>query len=151
MTQKYVFGFLFVLSLTGISASAQATYDPYIAVGVSIADGDFAQNSYPSIEGGVSHRNVTLAASVGRGNFSGAFSNSDLLSNYFVEAKIAPYYDVKKFRGSVFFGYGAYIGGHNFTDVGAGVSYTAGSLSYGIAFNRWDKVNYLSPSVSYNF
>ena len=142
---------LIVILFGGFITSAQSTYDPYIAVGVSFTnDSNFSETAYPSFEAGVCHRNIALAAVVGRGNFQNVFSETDGITNYWVEAKLAPYYDVGSFRGSVFFGYGAYINDHSFTDVGVGVAYMVGDFSFGVAFNRWDEVNYLSPSISYN-
>jgi len=142
-----------LLFLTGLSIQAQEpntriTFDPYVALSVSAS----SHSAYPSIEGGVCSKNMAVAIDFGRGDFNRALTQSDAISNYFWEAKFSPYYDLGSFRGSVFGGYGGYIGTkHYFYDFGVGVSYTVESISYGVAFNNWDGVNYISPSLTYNF
>ena len=141
---------LFILSLiVTFVASAQT---PFVSVGLSISEGDFETNSYPSFEGGVSFTNVSVSGAFGRGSLSGTFSDNDQLSNYWYEAKVSPYLTVGDITGTVFMGVGQYIGtNHFFTDMGVGISYSTGNFSYGIAYNRWDEVNYVSPSITYNF
>lgn len=125
---------------------------PFVSVGVSISEGNFVQNSYPSFEGGVSFTNVSVSGAFGRGSLDGTFSKSDHISNYWYEAKVSPYLTVQKFTGTVFMGAGQYIGtNHFFTDMGIGVSYAVGNFNYGVAYNRWDEVNYVRPSITYNF
>lgn len=141
---------IFSLMLT-FAMSAQDT-NVYAIFGVSMSGGNFAQNSYPSIEVGVTRTNVAVAVVFGRGALDGTFSDQDHITDYFYEAKIAPYYTIGRFTGNVFLGAGGYFGtNHYFTDLGLGLCYNVGDFGYGVAFNRWDEVNYLSPSITYNF
>ena len=60
--------------------------------------------------------------------------------------------NIGKVYGNIILGYGGYFDvNHNFIEYGVGVSYTHKRLGYGVSFSNWDGVDYVSPSVSFNF
>ena len=50
------------------------------------------------------------------------------------------------------FGWRQYINTpHSFIEYGGGVTYNVGKLGYGIMVSNWDRVTYLTPSLTFNF
>ena len=147
--------FLFV-ALISLSATAQTTIDStktvtprnlFVSVGLSTSQGDFATNSYPSIELGYTHENISYSALFGRGDFNG-----DNLDNYWFEAKFSPSYSVGPLNGFLIAGGGAYFNSdHYFAELGLGLSYTHKRFTYGASFSNWDTKNYITPFVSVSF
>jgi len=131
----------------------------YLSVGISVtnyktnADGsDFFTSSYTGLEGGVTYGNFGAGLVLGRGSLRGMASKNDALSNYFYEVKTFYCFPIKSFTGTILFGYGGYFEpNNNFIEYGGGVSYGVGHFSYGITYSNWDGVNYLTPSIGYNF
>jgi len=155
--------FLFV-ALISLSATAQTSTDStktchkfnpknmYVSLNCSMSQGDFATNSYPSIEFGYTHKTISYGAIFGRGDFKGIFRNDDNLANYYWEAKFSPSYSVGPLNGFLIAGGGAYFNSdHYFAELGLGLSYTHKNVTYGVAFSNWDTKNYLTPFVSFNF
>jgi hypothetical protein len=153
---------LFLLvALISLGANAQTSTDStktvgsknlFVSVGLSTSQGDFATNSYPSIELGYTHENISYSAVFGRGDFNGVFRNDDNLGNYWFEAKFSPSYSVGPLNGFLIAGGGAYFNSnHYFAELGAGLSYTHNRFTYGAAFSNWDTKNYVTPFISVNF
>lgn len=127
-------------------------YVKYISLGLSMhMDGDFQQQSYPSVEIGVTHNNISYGAVFGRGNLVNIF-DKDNIDNYFWEAKFAPSYSIGDLTGTLFAGAGGYIDSqHYFTEVGIGLSYAYKNTSFGVNVSNWDTVNYFTPNITYSF
>jgi len=125
----------------------------YLSIGLSVTNSDdFFTSSYTGLEGGVTYENFGAGLVLGRGSLRGMASKNDALSNYFYEAKTFYCFPIRRFTGTVLFGYGGYFNtNHNFIEYGGGVSYSVRKFSYGITYSNWDGVNYLTPSIAYNF
>lgn len=129
------------------------TLTHYVSLGLSMhLQGDWQENSYATVEGGVTCNNISYGAVFGRSNLVDVF-DKDQITNYFWEAKISPNYKlVGNLTGSLIAGAGGYFGSDDyFTEVGVGIGYTHENVSIGLSFSNWDEVNYLSPSISYSF
>lgn len=153
-------------SATFAQSSADTTFNPkvggYLSVGISVTNGDdFFTSSYTGLEGGITYGNFGAGLVLGRSSLS---NNGDTLSGergvnkfeniktYFYEVKTFYCFPIGKFTGTVLFGYGGYFNTtHNFIEYGGGVSYGVGHFSYGITYSNWDGINYLTPSITYNF
>jgi len=124
----------------------------YISAGISLTNGDnFKSNSYSSIEAGIMRDNITLGGIFGRGSLSG-INSSDNIKNYFYEIKTTASYPVGSVSGSILFGYGGYFNTtHNFIEYGVGITYNKGKMGYGVTYSNWDGVNYVTPSITFNF
>jgi hypothetical protein len=130
----------------------------YLSIGLSVTnykdsydkkDTTFFTTSYSGIEGGITYGNFGAGLVLGRGNLN--FKERGI-SNYFYEVKTFYCFPIKRFTGTVLFGYGGYFEpNNNFIEYGGGVSYGVGHFSYGITYSNWDGVNYLTPSITYNF
>lgn len=151
--------FLFV-ALISLSATAQTTdstkvatsRNMFVSVGLSTSQGDFATNSYPSVELGYIHENISYSAVFGRGDFNGVFRSGDNLDNYWFEAKFSPSYSIGRLNGFLIAGGGAYFNSdHYFAELGLGLSYTHKRFTYGASFSNWDTKNYITPFISINF
>ena len=124
----------------------------YVSWGVSMSNNsDFNSGSYSSLEFGVLYNDVALGLVLGRGSLNGIFKN-DNIRNYFYEVKVAPSFPIGKVYGNIILGVGSYIDTkHNFIEYGLGVSYTHKKIGYGVSFSNWDGVDYVTPSITYNF
>ena len=124
----------------------------YVSWGVSMSNNsDFNSGSYSSLEFGVLYNDVALALVLGRGNLNGIFKNDDI-RNYFYELKVSPSFPIGKVYGNIILGIGSYMNTkHNFIEYGLGVSYTHKKIGYGVSFSNWDGVDYVTPSITYNF
>lgn len=133
--------------------STKCSVNKYVSLGLSLSNNtDFNTGSYSSLEFGVVKHDVAVAIVLGRGNLDGAFKHSDVISNYFYELKVAPSFPIGKICGNIVLGYGGYFNAsHNFIEYGLGISYTHKKIGYGVSFSNWDGIDYVSPSISFNF
>jgi len=124
----------------------------YVSWGVSMSNNsDFNSGSYSSLEFGVLYNDVAFGLVLGRGSLNGIFKNDDI-RNYFYEVKVAPSFPIGKVYGNIILGVGGYIDTkRNFIEYGLGVSYTHKKIGYGVSFSNWDGVDYVTPSITYNF
>jgi hypothetical protein len=146
---------LVLIAFIGLSVSAQevdSKWSSYLTAGLSMGRGDnFQESSYPTLEFGKTHKNISYGFVIGRGNLVEVFNN-DHFADYFWEGKISPSYNLGQLTGTVFAGAGAYFDSeHYFTEVGVGLSWSVNSYSYGVSFSNWDTLNYITPSITYNF
>lgn len=124
----------------------------YVSWGVSMSNNsDFNSGSYSSLEFGVLYNDVAFGLVLGRGSLNGIFKNDDI-RNYFYEVKVAPSFPIGKVYGNIILGVGSYIDTkRNFIEYGLGVSYTHKKIGYGVSFSNWDGIDYVTPSITYNF
>ena len=124
----------------------------YVSWCVSMSNNsDFNSGSYSSLEFGVLYNDVAFGLVFGRGSLNGIFKNDDI-RNYFYEVKVAPSFPIGKVYGNIILGVGGYIDTkRNFIEYGLGVSYTHKKIGYGVSFSNWDGVDYVTPSITYNF
>lgn len=115
--------------------------------------GEFQVNSYPSIESGITVKNVSFGAVFGRSSLD--FSTKDLVGNYFWELKTAISTPTEFFNGYGVYGllgYGGYFDGSRFfIEYGAGMSYGPNKIGYFAQWSNWDNYNYVSIGLSYSF
>ncbi len=151
---------LFILALICLVSSTFAQSDStktkatgYLSFGTSITNGnDFKTTSYPSIEGGIMAKNLGLGLVIGRGNFHQLGAKTDKIENYYYEAKATASYPIGILNANIVLGYGQYFNTkHNFIEYGAGFSYCEGIMGYGVTYSNWDGVNYITPSITFNF
>jgi hypothetical protein len=146
------------------TATTSTKWSKYIAVGVSISNGNtydtntnaytFQESSYPSVEFGFSRENLSLSGVIGRGNFQGLGSRTDGIGNYYWEVKATPSFPLGVVNASLIFGAGTYLNnqvGNGFIEYGSGISYTVGKFTYGVCYTNWDGIDYITPNVSYGF
>jgi hypothetical protein len=113
---------------------------------------DFNTGSYSSLEFGVIYNDVAAGLVFGRGSLQGVFDKTDNIRNYFYELKVSPSFPIGKVYGNIILGVGGYIDTkHNFIEYGLGVSYTHKKIGYGVSFTNWDGVDYVTPSITFNF
>ncbi len=147
---------LLVMCMWAVSTFAQdstkCNVGKYVSWGVSLSNNsDFNTGSYSSLEFGVVCNDVAFGLALGRGSLDGIFKNDDI-RNYFYEVKVAPSFPIGKVYGNIILGIGSYIDTkHNFIEYGLGVSYTHNKIGYGVSYTNWDGVDYITPSISYNF
>jgi hypothetical protein len=132
------------------STNVVSKFTTYIGVGLSLPNGnDFTNESYPSVEVGVMRNNYALGLVVGRQNFN--FSEDDI-SKYYFEPKVTVSLPIGLLNLNGILGWGMYINTpSSFIEYGAGVSYGAGNLTYGLIYSNFDSVNYITPNISYSF
>lgn len=132
--------------------STKCNVGKYVSWGVSLSNNsDFNTGSYSSLEFGVVCHDVAFGLALGRGSLDGIFKN-DNIRNYFYEVKVVPSFPIGKVYGNIIMGVGSYIDTkHNFIEYGLGVSYTHNKIGYGVSYTNWDGVDYVTPSISYNF
>lgn len=150
---KKVLVILMVLvSTMSWSQCTENALNKYVSWGVSMSNNsEFNSGSYSSLEFGVLYNDVAFGLMLGRGSLDGIFKNDDI-RNYFYEVKVAPSFPIGKVYGSIILGVGSYIDTkHNFIEYGLGVSYTYNKIGYGVSYTNWDGVDYITPSISYNF
>lgn len=125
----------------------------YVSYGVSVTNSsDFRTSSYTGLEGGIMKENLGLGFVFGRGSLKGLGSKTDNSQNYFYEFKTFASYPIGNVSGSVLLGYGGYFDSpHNFIEYGVGISYSVGKFGYGATYSNWDGVNYVTPSITFNF
>ena len=149
--------FALILSTLSFSQTEEATSDnkglnPYLAVGVSIGEGNFSDYSYPSVEVGVPLLDkVSVGVVLGRNNFTGALGSDDTIGNYWYEGKVQVTQPVGPIAVYGLFGVGnSFSGGHDFIEYGGGVSKEWGKISVFVQYTNWYKVNYVTPGVSFS-
>jgi hypothetical protein len=147
---------LFLVTNTFAQNSADTTKPKvtgYLSIGLSVTNSsDFLTSSYTGLEGGIMYRDFGTGLVFGRGSLRGLGSDSDDITNYFVEGKVSYSHTFKMVTFTPFFGYGGYINTkHKFIEYGIGASYTIKNISIGVAFSNWDETNYLTPNITYNF
>jgi hypothetical protein len=131
--------------------SDTATYLPnigyYVSVGVSLSNGPSVKNSaFPSIEFGVSHKNLMGGLSVGKGSF-----NKQTTTDYFYEFKGYTSIPLGAVKAYMIFGAGSYFNSkYAFIEYGSGVTYSIKKTDISLQASNWDKVDYLSLSFAYN-
>ena len=146
-------------------------YVPYVSLGVSISNGNsyetnentyaLNQSSYTSVEVGVTRENLSAGLAFGRGSIKGLGQSDDHIRNYFAELRVIPSFKLGVVNANLIFGVGSYLartqtadGGHidtTFIEYGTGISYSAGNYSYGLSYSNWDGIDYITPSITYNF
>lgn len=155
---------LVLVALVGLTVSAQAqeksakTSTHYLSIGYSIGnhqDGKhFDETSYPSIEYGVTRDNLSLGLAIGRGQTCGLAQAGDKLDQYYFEGRATQSFPFTKcISGNVALGVGSYFATNDavFVEYGFGLTRTCGSITYGLSYSNWDKVDYVTPSVSFSF
>jgi hypothetical protein len=142
-----------LVSVESWGQCSENALNKYISWGVSMSNNsDFNTGSYSSLEFGVIYNDVAAGLVLGRGNLQGVFSKTDNIRNYFYELKVSPSFPIGKVYGNIILGVGGYIDTkHNFIEYGLGVSYTHKKIGYGISFSNWDGVDYVTPSITFNF
>jgi hypothetical protein len=151
--RKLLVVLMIMVSVMSWSQCGENAINKYVSWGLSLSNNtNFNTGSYSSFEFGVIYNDVAAAIVLGRGSLDGVFRSNDVLSNYFYELKVAPSFPIGKIYGNIILGYGGYFNTqHNFIEYGVGVSYTHKKLGYGVAFSNWDGIDYISPSITFNF
>ena len=155
---------LVLVALIGLTVSEQAQEKStsksthYLSVGYSIGnhqnDKQFSETSYPSIEYGFTRSDLSLGLAVGRGQTFGLAQAGDKLDQYYYEGRATQSFPFTKcVSGNVALGLGSYFATNNavFVEYGFGLTRTCGSVTYGLSYSNWDKVDYVTPSVSFSF
>lgn len=136
------------------------TFKPYVSVGLSLSSNeDFKAGTYPSVEVGMTKGNLSLGLVLGRQNLY--FSNEAQINhgystreiqNLYYEPKITGSLPVGSLTGTLIFGWGGYFDTkHTFIEYGSGLGYTVKNVTYGITYSNFDKVDYITPSITYTF
>ena len=133
--------------------STKCEVSKYISVGISLTNGNnFLVDAYNSAEFGIVYKNLGVGAVLGRGTLKGLGSKNDSFDKYFYELKVAPSFPMGILSGNLILGYGGYFNSsHMFIEYGFGTSITQDKISYGLSYSNWDGVNYVSPSITFNF
>lgn len=142
---------------------SKSKWGKYLAVGLSISSGNtydtnenkytFSESAYPSVEFGFSRENLAVGLAFGRGFLKDFADKSDKLGNYYTEIRVTPSFPLGIVSANVVFGAGSYLVSEKgfFIEYGSGITYTQGDITYGIGYSNWDGVDYITPSLSYNF
>lgn len=123
----------------------------YISASISIPNtpiNSFTNNSYASVELGISEKNKSFGLCFGRSNIN--FNKSEL---YFTELKTYVSTDLKYCKGFIIMGLGNYISNKPdlFIEYGGGITYPINSkFDISLSISNWDGVTYLSPCLIYN-
>jgi hypothetical protein len=154
---KKLFLVLFAFIALTVNAQEQKTTPTttkYVSFGLSVSNFNetFSDNSYPSIEVGVTRNDVSYGLVFGRASLRGLGESNDTLSNYFYEVKVTPSVSLGYLNANLILGVGGYINqNRSFVEYGGGLSKTFGNTTYGLSYTNWDGVDYLTPSVSFSF
>jgi len=142
-----------VFAQDSTSTKSKTPITGYVAYGLSVTNTtDFKTSSYTGVEGGICYGNLSLGAVFGRGSLKGMGSSTDNINQYFYEVKTVASFPMDKISGNIILGYGGYFNTtHQFIEYGVGMVYSVKSFGYGLTYSNWDGVNYLTPSVMYNF
>lgn len=159
-------------ALSDTTSVSTSKYTPYVSLGLSVSNGNdygdnqnkygFNESSYPSLEVGVTRQNLSAGIALGRGNLKGLGSSQDHIRNYYAELRVVPSFNLGVVSANLIFGVGSYFGKSTlagttttvdsvFIEYGTGISYSKGNYSYGLAYSNWDGIDYVTPSVTYNF
>ena len=124
----------------------------YTCIGLSVTNSDdFQSSSYPSIEGGIVYKDLSIGLVCGRGNLLGMGNSNDALGNYYYEVKTSAYCPIGILTGNILFGWGKYFTNHSFIEFGCGISFSKGKICYGINYSNWDNINYITPNITFSF
>ena len=141
--KKLILSFLLLLVVT----INQAQTNGYLSGSISIPNtNDFKNNAFPSIELGIMNKNISYGLNVGTSNL-----NSKIV---YTELKTSAYTNLNRCNGYILFGLGTYLNNFNtlFIEYGIGISYSLNTrFDYTAQISNWDKVNYLSLGINYNF
>jgi hypothetical protein len=150
---SFLFLFISVL-MFGQDSTSSKKYTPYVSAGLSISSSnDFSLGSYPSIEIGLSGKNISGGLIFGRSSLKGLGEKSDVIASYFYEAKTSISKSINN-SASIYGLFGIGIYGdfkRNFIEYGAGFSYSFGKLSYFVQSSNWDNTWYITPELTFNF
>jgi hypothetical protein len=151
--KKLLLVLMVLVSVESWSQCSENALNKYVSWGVSMSNNsDFNTGSYSSLEFGVIYNDVAAGLVFGRGSLQGVFDKTDNIRNYFYELKVSPSFPIGKVYGNIILGVGGYIDTkHNFIEYGLGVSYTHKKIGYGVSFTNWDGVDYVTPSITFNF
>jgi hypothetical protein len=151
--KKLLLVLMVLVSVESWGQCSENTLNKYVSWGVSMSNNsDFNTGSYSSLEFGVIYNDVAAGLVFGRGSLQGVFDKTDNIRNYFYELKVSPSFPIGKVYGNIILGVGGYIDTkHNFIEYGLGVSYTHKKIGYGVSFTNWDGVDYVTPSITFNF
>jgi hypothetical protein len=151
--KKLLLVLMVLVSIESWGQCSENTLNKYVSWGVSMSNNsDFNTGSYSSLEFGVVYNDVAAGLVFGRGSLQGVFDKTDNIRNYFYELKVSPSFPIGKVYGNIILGVGGYIDTkHNFIEYGLGVSYTHKKIGYGVSFTNWDGVDYVTPSITFNF
>lgn len=128
----------------------------YAAVGVSIGNSgssndsasfmaSFKGCSYPSIEFGITKKNLSLGAVFGKSDFT-----SD--KTYFWESKCSAGTPIGPFTGSLLFGIGNYFSTNQiFIEYGTCISLPINAYCFNLQISNWDAKDYISLGISRTF
>ncbi len=136
---------IFSFQIFAQTDSTSSKIKKYFAAGLSIGNTDPINNfnyaSFPSIEGGIMGKYVSLGAIFGKENM---FANKD--SRFFYELKSTFFIPFHSFSPYIVFGTGAYFENkfNNFIEFGAGFSYMPNKLGYFVQYSNWAKSNYIT-------
>ena len=145
---------MFILNINLIAQTdSTKKFGSYASIGISVTNSnDFKTTSYPSIEGGVMYKNLSIGAIIGRGSLYQIGKSDDNIKNYFYEIKATGSYPIGILNINGILGYGGYFNTpHNFIEYGLGLSFSKGKMGYGVTYSNWDGSNYLTPSITLNF
>jgi hypothetical protein len=155
--KKLVLVLVAMLGLTSMSAQEKVevkTDDKthFMSVGHSFSS---SAESYPTLEFGYTRNDVSYSMVFGCFDFSSLSSPNA----YFIEYKIVPSTTIGKATFGFIIGAGSYLGNPDgrdskpfFGEIGAVVSYNVyKKFNLGVSYSNWDTVNYITPSLTYNF
>jgi len=148
------FACLITTFVTAQTDSTKSKITGYVSAGLSTSNGNnFNAASYVALEAGAMYKNISFGGIFGRGNLVGFAEKTDILANYYFEFKGAGYIPISgPLSANVIFGWGGYFNStHRLIEYGAGLSYSVGKMGYGITYSNWDGVNYVTPSITFNF
>lgn len=138
---------------------AQSITTHFVSVSTSIPTVSNAK-AYPSIEFGHTTNDVSYSLVFGRGDFDKMFSGGDNIKDYYLEYKIVPSTTIGRMTFGAVIGAGTYLG-HSaksnnmrqpfFGEIGGVASYSIKKFSVGVSFTNWDGLNFLTPSITYNY
>jgi hypothetical protein len=150
--RKLLVVLIIMCSALSWSQCSENALNKYVSWGISLSNNsNFNSGSFSSLEGGIIYNDVALGLVFGRGNLQSVFRNDDI-KNYFYELKLSPSFPIGKVYGNIILGAGSYVDTkHNFIEYGLGISYTHKKISYGVSYSNWDGVDYITPSIAYNF
>lgn len=133
---------LFVISLTTYSQN-------YVSISGSIPNtNNLLVDAYPSIELGRSFENFSISLIVGRNNFD--FKDNSQL--YFYEGKVSISKQVGVVDLYTLLGVGKYFNDKTFfIEYGFGVSKRVSYYTFSLTYSNWNRINYITPSIGYNF
>ena len=129
--------------LFGVLYSQKGNF--YTSAGISMTNSDnFTDTTFLSLEFGYFKNNISYGVVVG---------STDLnLNSYWYEGKLAYKLNTPHFQPYGLVGVGSYFSNSNiFIEYGVGVSKAFNNIEVYTQLSNWDRVNYLTTGLSYNF